>query len=374
MYNLFISHSWNYSDAYGKLISLLNADPYFKYRNYSVPKDDPIHNAPYQWQLKEAIKAQMASASCILIMAGVYSTYSKWINIEIELAKSGFSVPKRIIAIEPWGSEKTSTVVKPKNVDVSSSVETMEEPPINIREKKLWFRDNIMVLLENFTPIEKDKLDSYKEQNRNGNSPNIIEASRLNKLKSGSQAGYVQNQFDVLGIEKINENNIDIINKINEESMVDGVTLKYIEICIEECLHNAKEEIDNYLLSYPDGINADVILRIMDYNTTKEQDKEYILDMLDSTLNIEQWSARMQYRLFSHDMETSSVNNYKEIYKGILKDSLFLKEPEVSILLLEEEYVEFDNQRSIIKAYISLNSECKEVYLNEHLEVLDIRD
>ena len=132
--------------------------------------------------------------------------------------------------------------------------------------------------------------------------------------------------------------------------------------------------IDNYLLSYPDGINTDVILRIMDYNTTKEQDKEYILDMLDSTLNIEQWSARMQYRLFSHDMETSSVNNHKEIYKGILKDSLFLKEPEVSILLLEEEYVEFDNQRSIIKAYISLNSECKEVYLNEHLEVLDIRD
>lgn len=77
-----------------------------------MPKDDPIHNAPYQWQLKEAIKAQMAPASCILIMAGVYSTYSKWINIEIELAKSGFSVPKRIIAIEPWGSEKTSTVVK----------------------------------------------------------------------------------------------------------------------------------------------------------------------------------------------------------------------------------------------------------------------
>jgi len=112
MYNLFISHSWNYSDAYEKLILLLNGDPYFTYRNYSVPKDDPIHNAPYQWQLKDAIKAQMAPASCILILAGVYSTYSKWINIEIELAKGGFSVPKRIIAIEPWGSEKTSAVVK----------------------------------------------------------------------------------------------------------------------------------------------------------------------------------------------------------------------------------------------------------------------
>ena len=112
MYNLFISHSWGYSSAYENLVSLLNSDPYFSYRNYSVPQNDPIHNAQNQSQLKDAIKAQMAPASCILILAGVYSTYSKWINIEIELAKSGFILPKRIIAIEPWGSEKTSTVVK----------------------------------------------------------------------------------------------------------------------------------------------------------------------------------------------------------------------------------------------------------------------
>lgn len=51
----------------------------------------------------------MQPASCVLILAGVYATYSKWINIEIELAKS---MGKKIIAIEPWGSEKTSQVVK----------------------------------------------------------------------------------------------------------------------------------------------------------------------------------------------------------------------------------------------------------------------
>lgn len=112
MYNLFISHSWAYSDAYDKLVSLLDAAPNFPYKNYSVPKNDPIHNAPYQWQLKEAIKAQMSPASCVLILAGVYATYSKWINIEIELAQSAFYTPKRIIAIEPWGAEKTSQVVK----------------------------------------------------------------------------------------------------------------------------------------------------------------------------------------------------------------------------------------------------------------------
>lgn len=56
----------------------------------------------------------MQPASCVLILAGVYSTYSKWINIEIELAKE---MGKRIIAIEPWGSQKTSQTVK-NNADV----------------------------------------------------------------------------------------------------------------------------------------------------------------------------------------------------------------------------------------------------------------
>lgn len=112
MYNLFISHSWAYSDQYNGLVKLLTAAPYFQYRDYSVPKNDPIHNAPYDWQLKNAIKEQMSHASCILILAGVYSTYSKWINIEIDLAKRGFSYPKPIIAIAPWGAERTSMTVR----------------------------------------------------------------------------------------------------------------------------------------------------------------------------------------------------------------------------------------------------------------------
>lgn len=108
-YNLFISHSWAYSNQYEGLVRLLNANPYFSYKNYSVPKNDPIHNAPYQYQLKEAIRRQMQPASCVIILAGVYSSYSKWINIEIELAKE---MGKRIIAVEPFGAMRTSTVVK----------------------------------------------------------------------------------------------------------------------------------------------------------------------------------------------------------------------------------------------------------------------
>lgn len=109
VYNLFISHSWTYGDVYDNLVKMLNSKPYFDYHNYSVPKNDPIHNAPNDCQLREAIKRQMQPASCVLILAGVYATYSKWINIEIELAQQ---MGKTIIAIEPWGAEKTSKIVK----------------------------------------------------------------------------------------------------------------------------------------------------------------------------------------------------------------------------------------------------------------------
>ncbi len=110
-YNIFISHSWAYGDAYDKLVKMLDDDPRFNYKDYSVPKDDPIHNAPNSSALSQAIQNQMRFCDVIIILAGVYSTYSDWINKEIALAK-GFTNPKPILAIEPWASEKTSSVVK----------------------------------------------------------------------------------------------------------------------------------------------------------------------------------------------------------------------------------------------------------------------
>lgn len=110
--NIFISHSWAYSTTYDSLIKLLDERGHFPYSNYSVPIDDPIHNAPFDYQLYAAIKAKIAPSSCVLIIAGVYSSYSKWIEKEIKIAKTEFYVPKPIIAIEPWGSERTSKLVK----------------------------------------------------------------------------------------------------------------------------------------------------------------------------------------------------------------------------------------------------------------------
>jgi len=109
-YRLFISHSWAYGDSYDKLVKFFEEYPYFKWSDYSVPRNDPIHTTGSDSELYDAIKKKIALVNCVVILAGVYSTYSKWIKKEIEISKEVYSKP--IIAVEPWGSEKTSTIVK----------------------------------------------------------------------------------------------------------------------------------------------------------------------------------------------------------------------------------------------------------------------
>ena len=113
-YNLFISHSWTYSDAYERLVEMLRQRPYFSFKNYSVPKDDPIHRAGTARELREAIRHQMQPTHVVLVLAGVYSTYSRWINEEIDLAKG---MRKPILGIAPWGAKKISSYVR-KHADL----------------------------------------------------------------------------------------------------------------------------------------------------------------------------------------------------------------------------------------------------------------
>ena len=106
---LFISHSWSHLDGYDRLTELLAAAPNFVYHDYSVPKDDPVHNAPNIDALYQAIKRQMSYCHVILIMAGKYATYRKWIQREIEIAKRDLNKP--VLAIRPWANAQVSLLV-----------------------------------------------------------------------------------------------------------------------------------------------------------------------------------------------------------------------------------------------------------------------
>ena len=116
-FNLFISHSWTYQNHYDRLISLLQERPYFSFKDYSVPKDDPIHNAPTKKALYNAIKTQIQPCRVVIVLAGVYSTYSEWIDNEITIATKEFSQKKAILAVAPWGAQRISSTVK-ENADL----------------------------------------------------------------------------------------------------------------------------------------------------------------------------------------------------------------------------------------------------------------
>lgn len=110
-YHLFISHSWDYSDQYSNLVNLLDQAKNFHYHNYSIPQNDSAHVGSDR-ELSEAIRNQMQPCGIVLVLAGVYVSYSKWIDKEIKIAQSAFLSPKPILAIEPWGSQRTSQMVQ----------------------------------------------------------------------------------------------------------------------------------------------------------------------------------------------------------------------------------------------------------------------
>lgn len=87
IYNLFISHAWDYNSDYYNLVDLLSNYPYFNFKNYSVPQHDAL-NTKTNWELEEALNRQIAPTSVVLIIAGMYYNNRKWIQKEIEIAKA----------------------------------------------------------------------------------------------------------------------------------------------------------------------------------------------------------------------------------------------------------------------------------------------
>lgn len=108
MKRLFISHSWAYNKDYEKIEEFLNKENVSFY-NHSVPKDDPVHTGGSDTKLKQAIEAKISGCSCVIVPAGLYVEYSKWIKIEIDMAVKH---NKRIIGVKKFGAERCSTTVQ----------------------------------------------------------------------------------------------------------------------------------------------------------------------------------------------------------------------------------------------------------------------
>lgn len=112
--HVFVSHSWSYSDHYDTLSDwIFNRNwsvgqASLDFRDFSVPRNDPIHNATNDAKLREALYNQISRSHVIVIPTGMYAAYSKWIQKEIDGAV-GYGKP--ILAVNPWGAQRTSADV-----------------------------------------------------------------------------------------------------------------------------------------------------------------------------------------------------------------------------------------------------------------------
>lgn len=114
LYNVFVSHAWAYSERYTGVIGLLDTAQSnisaFNYRDYSVPKHDPIVDPSEDVKISKLtalLKEQIRLSSCIIVPAGMYVNNRFWIQKELDLAKTGFTYPKKIVGIKRRGQERT---------------------------------------------------------------------------------------------------------------------------------------------------------------------------------------------------------------------------------------------------------------------------
>lgn len=113
-YKLFLSHSWGHTQEYNGLVSLLQKGVLrFRWENLSITVGAPVLPNPelrrsYRSVLAE-VEARIRQADCVLVLAGMYGSWSPWIQSEIESAQDN---GKPIIGVEPIGQQRIPQEVR----------------------------------------------------------------------------------------------------------------------------------------------------------------------------------------------------------------------------------------------------------------------
>lgn len=121
-YKIFISHCWNYDDVLQKLKNLLDSRGYFNAEYTHVEKSHPI-NSEYAPVIKAQITRKLGNSDIVLAIAGVYASYSDWMQWEMDRAKE---LGLNVIGVIPRGQERISTQVYNRSIkDVHWNTESI---------------------------------------------------------------------------------------------------------------------------------------------------------------------------------------------------------------------------------------------------------
>lgn len=111
IYNLFISHAWQYSERYEGIVRLLDSVPSFQWRDYSAPRDYPVVEYGTRisaHRLTELLDQRIRSASCFLLVAGMFVDHRTWVQTEIDIA---MNYSKPIVGVRRRGQKLTPQTV-----------------------------------------------------------------------------------------------------------------------------------------------------------------------------------------------------------------------------------------------------------------------
>ncbi|MGH7581639.1 MAG: TIR domain-containing protein [Gemmatimonadales bacterium] len=105
-YCLFICHDWEYSQEYHRVSRFLEQAPNFRWRNVSVPEHAPLDTDD---MLEKNLRDQIRPADVMLVLAGMYTARSRWMDWEMAFARR---IGKSIIGVRPWGNVQLPVVVQ----------------------------------------------------------------------------------------------------------------------------------------------------------------------------------------------------------------------------------------------------------------------
>ena len=113
-YRVFISHSWDYVDDLRRLRKLLEQRGYFHVEFTEASLDNPIYSDKNKY-IRMALSQRIESSDIVLGIAGVYASYSDWMEWELDKAIEK-NIP--IVGVVPWGQINISRVVSDRAKEI----------------------------------------------------------------------------------------------------------------------------------------------------------------------------------------------------------------------------------------------------------------
>lgn len=113
-YNLFISHSWDHLDDLKNLRALLEKRGYFNVEFLEVTPDKKF-NSDNKYYLHACVRPLIEKADVVIGLAGVYASYSEWMEWELDTAIDN-NIP--VLGVIPWGQQRVSQVVQDRADDI----------------------------------------------------------------------------------------------------------------------------------------------------------------------------------------------------------------------------------------------------------------